>query len=427
VRALALRAHQKELELVLDIQPDGPQQVVADPMRLRQVLANLAGNAIKFTERGEVLVEVKRRAGARAGDELQFTVTDTGIGIPADKRRSIFDAFTQADGSMTRNYGGTGLGLAIASKLTELMRGRMWVESEVGRGSRFHFTWPYGLAARGAEPRRADAQELRGLKVLAVDDNAINRRVIRDMLEAEGMMVETAVSGEAALDLLRIRQAGGHPFQLAILDAQMPGMDGFTLAGEILSDPGLPRPVVMMLSSADLSNDVPRCQQLGICCHITKPVSRAALRDSVVRALGAPAAERHRSEQDVAQRLRRLSILLAEDNPVNQKLATRLLERRGHTITTVANGRQALAALESNHYDLVLMDVQMPEMDGWTATEAIRRRELGSNIHVPILALTAHAMKDYEDRCYRAGMDGFVTKPFDAAQLFQAVESIIAV
>jgi len=431
VRAVTLKAHQKRVELVLEIERDVPSQVVADPIRLRQILVNLIGNAIKFTERGEVLVEVSRAdgapgpVGALQEGELHFAVHDTGIGIPAAKLESIFDAFTQADGSMTRNYGGTGLGLAIATKLLDLMQGKLWVESTVGEGSHFHFTLQYRGAAASTHASGRGSGALQGLRALAVDDNAINRRVIQGMLEAEGMSVETIESGQAALDLLRARQAQGRAFHLAILDAQMPGMDGFTLAGLILNDAGLRRPVVMMLSSADLSGDVPRCHQLGISCHVTKPVSRAALRESVVRALGSAPSKPSPAKQQPPGSLRPLAILLAEDNPVNQKLASRLLERRGHTVTTVSNGREAVEALERNRFDIVLMDVQMPEMDGWTATEAIRKREQSSNIHVPILALTAHALKDYEDRCYQAGMDGFVTKPLQPAQLFQAVESII--
>jgi len=425
VRGLALRAHQKRLELVLEIQRDVPSHVVADPIRLRQVLVNLIGNAIKFTEQGEVSLQVSRSDNVSGEAELHFVVEDTGIGIPAEKQRSIFEAFTQADGSMTRNFGGTGLGLAIASKLTELMGGRIRVESEVGKGSRFHLIWRCKQVEGSATPMSMGIEALRGLRVLAVDDNAINRRVIHEMLLAEGMRVEVAESGPEALDRLRKAHEQGVPFQLAILDAQMPGMDGFTLAEKILNEPGLRPPVVMMLSSADLSNEVPLCRQLGISCHVTKPVSRTALRESVLRALGSATAERSHPPAGISASLRRLSILLAEDNPINQKLATRLLEKRGHKITTVANGLEALTALEKNHFDVILMDVQMPEMDGWTAAEAIRKRELGSPHHVPILALTAHAMKEYEERCYQAGMDGFVTKPFEPAELYRAVESVI--
>ncbi len=427
VRALALRAHQKKLELIMEIAPDVPASVRGDANRLRQVLSNLAGNAIKFTEHGEVLVQVTRCSEDENEDEeLHFMVEDTGAGIPADKLGSIFDAFTQADGSTTRMYGGTGLGLAIASRLTQLMGGRIWVESEVGKGSRFHFTGRFGrVAAEPEQPAREAHGALAGLRVLAVDDNRINRRVVAGMLAAEGVDARIAESGGEALELLREAQRDQRPFQLVILDAQMPGMDGFMLAEQILSDNGLRRPVVMMLSSSDLRSDIPRCRELGIACHITKPVSRMALRESMLRALGGAPAERT-SESSVSRSLRQLSILLAEDNVVNQKLAVALLEKRGHNITTVVNGREAVEAAGRKRFDVVLMDVQMPEMDGWTAAEAIRKQEREAGQHVPILALTAHAMKDYENRCYAAGMDGFVSKPFRPEQLYEAVESAAA-
>ncbi|MBZ5609096.1 MAG: response regulator [Acidobacteriia bacterium] len=428
VRGLALRAHQKKLELILEIQPDVPLQVLGDANRLRQVLANLLGNAIKFTERGEVLVQVSRTPEPPGeeppGQELHFLVEDTGIGIPADKLGSIFDSFTQADGSTTRFYGGTGLGLAIASKLTQLMGGRIWVESEVGKGSRFHFTARFGHVEteRGQSASGARGM-LKGMRVLAVDDNRINRRVVAEMLAAEGVDAQVAESGPQALELLRRAELEQRPFQLAILDAQMPGMDGFMLAERILQDEQWRRPVVMMLSSSDLRSDIPRCRQLGIVCHVTKPVSRTALRESMLRALGDAPAERVAGGRDLSKSLRQLSILLAEDNFVNQKLAVTLLEKRGHRVTIAGNGREAVEAAEAKRFDVVLMDVQMPEMDGWTATEAIRKQEQGSGGRVPILALTAHAMKDYENRCYAAGMDGFVSKPFQPAQLYKAVES----
>jgi len=424
VRGLALRAHQKKLELVFEMERDVPGHIVADPVRLRQVLVNLVGNAIKFTEHGEVLLQVSRPVSDTGEHGLHFLVQDTGIGIRAEKQQSIFEAFTQADGTMTRTYGGTGLGLAIASKLTELMGGKIWVESEQGKGSRFHLILPCNPVEESAKPPSIGVEGLQGTRVLAVDDNAINRRVIQEMLQAEGMIVRVAESGREALFLLHGAYEEGLPFQLVILDAQMPAMDGFGLAEKIMHEPGMRPPVVMMLSSADLSNDVPLCRELGIACHLTKPVSRAALRESMLRALGSVPAEKRRSAAEPSSSLRHLSILLAEDNPINQKLATRLLEKRGHRITTVGNGREALAALEKDTFDVVLMDVQMPEMDGWTASEAIRKRESSGNHRIPILALTAHAMKDYEDRCYQAGMDGFVAKPFQPDQLYRAVESV---
>ena len=425
VRGLALRAHQKKLELVLEIDQDVPCHALTDPIRLRQVLVNLVGNAIKFTEQGEVLLHATHSSIDFEQGELHFVVQDTGIGIPPDKQQSIFEAFTQADGSMTRTYGGTGLGLAIAAKLIEMMGGKIWVESQVGKGSRFHFTWPCKKMDGSPRASVASLEALQRLRVLAVDDNPVNRKIIREMLAAEGAAVETAESGSQAMELLRQADEQGQAFQLAIVDAQMPGMDGFALADRILHEPGIRPPVIMMLSSADLSHEVPLCRQLGISCHVTKPVSRKALRESVVRALGSAPAQICQPAAAASHDLRRLSILLAEDNPINQKLATRLLEKRGHKITTVGNGREAVEALERDHFDVILMDVQMPEMDGWAASEAIRKRESGTAQHTPILALTAHATKDYEDRCYQARMDGFVTKPFQPGQLYGAVESVI--
>jgi signal transduction histidine kinase/DNA-binding response OmpR family regulator len=424
-RAVALRAHQKNLELALEIDSGVPDQVIGDGHRLRQVLLNLLGNAVKFTEKGEVLLKVTRTAAGTHELELHFVVEDTGIGVPSEKQQFIFEAFTQADGSTTRSSGGTGLGLAIASKLTELMNGRIWVESEVGKGSRFHFTIlcepvPEELApSRPAHPYR-----LQGLRVLAVDDNRTNRRILGAMLAAEEVDVTVVESGVEALQMMRHAQDAQHPFQFVIVDALMPGMDGFTLAGEMMHDPQLARPVIMMLSSSDLQTDIPRCRRLGIACHVIKPVSRWDLREAMLRALGATSPESSPAADQTASDLRQLSILLAEDNPMNQRLATRLLEKRGHRVTSVSNGREALDALAGNNFDLIVMDVQMPVMDGLVATQAIREREGSSGGHIPILALTAHAMQHDQERCYGAGMDAFLTKPFQPADFYRAVESI---
>jgi CheY-like chemotaxis protein len=305
------------------------------------------------------------------------------------------------------------------------MGGRIWVESDPGKGSAFHFTCRFEALADGDGTKLPGMQALEGLRVLAVDDNATNRRIIHDMLVLEGVQVEVAESGSQALDLLRRAQSAGAPFQLAILDAQMPIMDGFDLAEKILAEGGLLRPVVMMLSSADLSSDIPRCRKIGIACHVTKPVSRAGLRESMLRALGSTELKDPAGPESACHALRRLSILLAEDNLVNQKLASRMLEKRGHQITAVLNGREAIQAMEHASFDVVLMDVQMPEMDGWEAAEEIRRRERTTHRHTPILAVTAHALKDHEQRCYEAGMDGFITKPFEPTKLFEAVESVM--
>jgi signal transduction histidine kinase/CheY-like chemotaxis protein len=423
--AVALRAHQKNLELALEIDAGVSGQVLGDANRLRQVLVNLLGNSVKFTDSGEVLLRVEQQPQGPVELELHFLVEDTGIGIPGDKLQLIFDAFTQADGSMTRSCGGTGLGLAIAKRLTELMRGKIWVESEPGKGSRFHFTiLCERVPETPVERKAASATVLRGLRVLAVDDNRTNRRILGAMLAAEGMEATLAESGEEAVRLLLRAQEEKRPYPLVITDALMPGMDGFMLADKMNHEPNLTRPVVMMLSSSDLQSDIPRCRRLGIACHVVKPVTREALRESMLRALGSAPAEPPRVQPGITESLRRLSILLAEDNAMNKRLATKLLEKRGHTITSVSNGREALEALEKARFDVILMDVQMPVMDGWMATQAIRARERGTAEHIPILALTAHAMKHDQEQCLAAGMDGFLSKPFQPAELYRTVEEL---
>jgi signal transduction histidine kinase/CheY-like chemotaxis protein len=423
-RGVAVRAHQKNLELALDVDPGVSALVTGDANRLRQVLVNLLGNAVKFTESGEVALRVTQKAGGPQELELHFEVEDTGIGIAPEKLDLIFDSFTQADGSMTRNRGGTGLGLAIAKKLTELMDGKIWVESRLGKGSRFHCTMLCEAVQNSqSEPEPAKPEILQGLRVLAVDDNRTNRRIIGAMLAAEGVEATLAESGADALRLVREAQAGSRPFQLAILDALMPGMDGFMLADGMMRDRDLTQPVIMMLTSSDLQSDIPRCRRLGITCHVVKPVSRAELRASMLRALGAlPAAPIPAPQMTTT--LRELSILLAEDNNMNKKLATRLLEKRGHRITSVSNGKEALDALGQGRFDVILMDVQMPVMDGWMATQAIREQERGTTQHIPIVALTAHAMKHDQEQCLAAGMDGFLSKPFQPAELYRVVEGM---
>ena len=420
VRGMSVRAHEKNLEVVVEIGRGVLRWVQGDPHRLRQIVVNLVGNAIKFTETGEVLLRVEGSGKDSDAHELHFVVEDTGIGIPADKLESIFESFTQADGSMTRNFGGTGLGLAIASRLTELAGGRMWVESQVGKGSRFHFT----LAMQSAEARKANADLLplsSGLRVLLVDHHASSRRVVRDLLASEGLEVESAETSEEALAAMQ--HALERPFQVAILEARLPGMNGYELAEKLLDSTGLAGAVIMLLGSAGLSGEVRRCQQLGRAWHLTKPVTRTVLLETLRQAFGTGPQELDHSAAELGASLRKLSILLAEDNPVNARVAMRLLEKRGHSVKQVDNGRRAVEALDKGSYDVVLMDVQMPDMDGWTATELIREREQVTGAHIPVLALTAHAMKEHEQRSYQAGMDAVVCKPFQPEELFEAVET----
>jgi len=427
MKTLALRAHEKGLELTYRVSPDLPDTVVGDPGRLRQILMNLVGNAVKFTERGEIAVDVHALAETETGVELEFAVSDTGIGIPPEKHRFIFEGFSQADSSTTRKYGGTGLGLAISAKLVECMGGRMRVESEVGKGSTFRFTTRFGLHR---EPRRKAApMELAGLAALVVDDNATNRRILGELLAKWGVRSTLVGSGAEALAEIRRAATAGERYGLMLFDYHMPEMDGFELARRIRPMAEAAGAIIMMLSSGGTRGDVARCREVGIHVYLTKPVTASDLMDAVMTALGssaaavpAPVVTRH-SLREARQRLR---LLVAEDNPVNQKLAVRLLEKRGHEVVVAANGREALDALARGPVDLVLMDVQMPEMDGFEAAAAIRAREraAGSGPRLPIVALTAHAVKGDRERCLAAGMDGYLTKPLQAAALFETIERL---
>ena len=424
IRPLAVRADQKGLELTCDIHSGVPEDVVGDAGRLRQVVVNLVGNAIKFTEAGEVAmaVGVESREAERA--VLHFTVRDTGIGIAPENQASIFEAFSQADGSMTRRFGGTGLGLTISSRLVGMMGGRIWVESQPGEGSCFHFTAPVGLAS-GAAPEPCAPARLGGLRALVVDDNATNRRILGTMLEGWGMRPLLAAGGAEAMELLR-REV---PPALILVDAQMPGLDGFTLIGWLRQQAGARPAAVMMLSASPRSGEAARCRELGIVAYLPKPIMPAPLRDGILTALGTTAAaDKPSPAAGPAPPAANsgLRILLAEDNPVNQKLASKLLERRGHRVAVAANGRQALEMLDAQPFDLVVMDVSMPEMDGFEAAAAIRAREKSTGAHIPILAMTAHAMKGDCEACLAAGMDGYVSKPVQAAQFFAAIENLTA-
>ncbi len=426
---LAVRAEQKGLELACHILADVPDALVGDPWRLRQIVVNLVGNAIKFTERGEVVVRVEAEPSEPDEVRLRFAVSDTGIGIPAEKQEMIFAAFAQADSSTTRQYGGSGLGLAISSQLVEMMGGRIRVESEIRKGSTFHFTARFGLQRKPvAKAVPVEPSGLEGISVLVVDDNATNRRILQEMLINWRMKPALAESGSAALAALQQATESGERVSLVLLDALMPGMDGFELATRIQHLPELTAPMLMMLSSSGQARDAARCRELGLASYLAKPIKQSSLLDAIMTALGAQG----RTERQPASALvvpqhpgPRISVLLAEDNAVNQRLAVRLLEKLGHTVVVANNGKEALAALEERSFDLVLMDVQMPEMGGFEATRAIREKEQRTGAHVPIVAMTAHAMKGDRERCLDAGMDSYVSKPVQAEELSKVIEEMI--
>ena len=438
LKPLALRAEQRGLELICHVLPDVPSVALGDPGRLRQVIVNLVGNAIKFTERGQILVQVELAAqhpgtasaagapGVPAVNELHYFVSDSGIGISKDKQQEIFQPFRQADGSTTRRFGGTGLGLAISSTLVDLMGGRIWVESTPHEGSTFHFTARLGVS--DARPELT-TWNLTGLPVLVVDDNHVNRRILAELLERWKMRPTVADSGAAALDALEAASAQGHPFPLVLVDANMPEMDGFDVARKVRGNPRLAGATIMMLSSSGHYGETARCRELGIAYHLTKPVDQRELLAAIGRALAREQSPRLSLPTAMLPNdlpSRRLHVLLADDNKVNQRLATSLLERRGHRVTVAANGKQAIAAIAQQAFDAVLMDVQMPEMGGFEATAVIRQREQSTGTHLPIIAMTAHAMKGDRERCLEAGMDDYVTKPLDSRRLCAAVESAAA-
>jgi signal transduction histidine kinase/DNA-binding response OmpR family regulator/ligand-binding sensor domain-containing protein len=512
MRTLAIRAHQKGLELAYHVLPEVPDALVGDPGRVRQIIVNLVGNAIKFTERGEVVVEVRRAEGEeqraegreqraegrgqraegeerraegreqRAGSRekrmhdkadivaskvvetstvtphalcpppsalspppsalcsLHFSVRDTGIGIAPEKQRQIFEAFTQADASTTRRYGGTGLGLTISSRLVEMMGGQIWVESEVGKGAIFHFTAQFGIQKNPVvAPMPKEPVDLTGLPVLVVDDNATNRRILKDVLSNWGIKPTVVDGGQAALIAMQHANEAGEPFSLALLDVNMPEMDGLTLAERIKNTAAYAEIEMMILTSAGQREEAARCRKLNVAAYLTKPVKQSELLDAIHTVLSKPSPAAAAPATSIAERSalathhalreqhRLLHILLAEDNEVNRKLALRLLEKRGHRVVMAGNGKEALAVLEKERFDLVLMDVQMPEMSGFEATSAIRAKEKVTGAHIPIIAMTAHAMKGDRERCLEAGMDGYVAKPLQVKELFEAIEAVIPI
>jgi two-component system, sensor histidine kinase and response regulator len=456
MKTLALRAHKKGLELVCHFAPDVPDALVGDAARLGQVIINLVGNAIKFTAQGDVVLSVRLadpkaalslvpagdvdehgdRTGKRLPPErvvtLSFAVSDTGPGIARDQQTRLFQPFTQADSSTTRRFGGTGLGLTIAKRLVEMMGGQIGLESVIERGSTFHFTASFGLGVANTAEAHAQSLLLRGVRVLAIDDNGTNRLILEELLSRWGMTPALAENAPAALAALKSAAVAGFPFAMVLSDLMMPEVDGFQLAEAIKRDTSLAGTIVILLSSADRRPDDARCRQSGVAAYLSKPVKQSELFDAIVKALrltskeGKPAmtgCDLRRQPRESHQ-IRPLSVLLVEDNATNQMLAIALLERVGHTVEAAPNGKEALAALASRHFDVVLMDVQMPEMDGFEATAHIRAQERTSGAHIPIVAMTAHAMKGDRERCLEAGMDGYVSKPVQPCELYDALASL---
>lgn len=437
---LAVRADQKGLELTYQVLPGVPEFLKGDPHRLRQILLNLVGNSIKFTEQGEVSILVEKESGPAEKVSLHFQITDTGIGIPPEKRDLVFTAFAQGDGSTTRKYGGTGLGLAITSQLVELMGGRVWVESpaptgqsdEGNPGSVFHFSVPLEKAEVVARANAVSLEALHGVRVLVVDDNATNRRILEGTLASWQMQPTAVESGIAALAEMKRAVEAREPYQLVLLDVQMPDMDGFHVLERIRHTPLFAGTPIMMLSSADQTNQSARCRELGLDLYLIKPVRQFELRRAITGVLGNVSPKKVEDNMSTNELLptgqRRLHILLTEDNHINQCLAMRLLEKRGHTVELAVNGREAIDLLAQKSFDLALMDVQMPEMNGYEATAVIRKREQTSGAHhLPIIAMTAYAMRGDREACLAAGMDAYVSKPIKSEELFKAIESLLPV
>ena len=425
-KPLAVRADQKGLELMVNIRPDVPDQLVGDPGRLRQVLVNLVGNAVKFTENGEVVLSVSHvEHGGKF--HLSFEVTDTGVGIPEDKQRLIFDAFSQADGTTTRRYGGTGLGLTISTKLIGLMGGTVTVDSAPGRGSRFMVVLPFVPGHVDTAVMLVPTVEmLAGRRVLIVDDNATNRKILEDTLRHWSVETVAASGGGEALALIFEAARMEQPFDLALLDVHMPDMDGFTLAEWIRQALSVPQPTILMLSSADHGDDIKRCKTLEVSAYLIKPVSQFDLFAAIGRALGERAPSREKiGAKSIPTAARPLRVLLAEDNRVNQRLATLLLERAGHSVELAETGVAAVEAFKRETFDLILMDLQMPEMGGIEATAEIRTLEAADGRHTPIIALTAHALQGDRQRCQQASMDGYVSKPIHRDELFAEIDRLL--
>ncbi|MBI4600402.1 MAG: response regulator [Planctomycetes bacterium] len=425
---LNLRAEAKGLELLCDLPADVPDALIGDQGRLRQILMNLVGNAIKFTERGEVCVAVRTEERGEGGALLGFSVSDTGIGIEPEARGRLFKPFEQGDGSSTRKYGGTGLGLAISDQLVAMMGGRIWAESEPGKGSTFRFTARFGLGRAQAPQPPAQAKGLHGLKALVVDDSATTRGILEGILSSWQMKPAPAAGGAAALAALSAAREAGEPFDLVLLDAHMPEMDGFALAKRLAKERTLAGAMVMMLSSTGRQAEVARCRELGAAAHVTKPVKPSALLDAILRSLGARsfrvAAEPPASREPCCQH-GCLRILVVEGSLVNQALVAAILEKAGHCVSVARDGPEALEALERRELDLVLLAVKLPGKDGLEAAAAIRQGEKSAGPRVPIIAMTSMAQPGYRERCLTAGMDGCVPKPIRPEELLKEIDAVL--
>jgi two-component system sensor histidine kinase/response regulator len=428
MKSLAFRAHDKGLELAWRIDPDTPDSLLGDPTRFGQIIVNLVGNAFKFTEKGEVVLQMKCESRTDSEAVLRCSVRDSGVGIPADKLAMIFDAFAQADASTTRKHGGTGLGLAIASRLVGLMNGRIWAESEVGSGSTFHFTVRFKLAMDEPDAPRIEPTSVKETRVLIVDDNTTSQLILEEMTCNWGMRPQTVGTAHEAVSVLRQSHKAGARISLVLSDVNMPEVDGFTLTEWIRQDPDLADIAVIILTSGTRPDDMKRCDELKVAARLMKPVKQSELLGAIEMSLGATVRVGQGVEAvlgEPEETMPPLRVLLAEDSLTNQKLAIALMEKHGHSVVVANNGKQAVAVLACGQFDVVLMDVEMPEMDGLEATTAIRLAERQTDEHIPIIAMTAHAMKGDRERCLEAGMDDYVSKPIRSQRLFDTLKSVL--
>jgi signal transduction histidine kinase/CheY-like chemotaxis protein len=432
IKTVSLRAHQKGLELVYEVHPDVPDVLLGDPTHLRQIVLNLVGNAVKFTAEGEILLRAEVEQITAESVALHFAVRDSGIGIPPEKQKHIFERFTQADNSMSRKFGGTGLGLTICTRLVQAMGGRIWVESQAGAGSTFHFSARFLRPPMAHPAPQHDTSALAGIAVLVVDDNASSRRILDAELRGWGMKPVLLESASQAIPELQSANIQGMPFRLVILDAHLPVLNGFQVAEQIRNDSSLRDTRIVILTAFGSGASASKGQTKGIAAYLSKPLKSSDLREVMEKVCGSKARLKETPELIVANSTpdhqhATLSILLAEDNGVNQALATRLLQKRGHRVVLAETGKDVLTAIGKESFDLILMDVQMPEMDGLEATRAIRKIEMANGRHLPIIAMTANAMTGDRELCMQSGMDGYLTKPLSPKELFATIEALPAV